>query len=598
MNDSKPTLNYFYGIVLCELILLFGFGFWADLIFVGNTLLHYLTPDLRDYPYQNPPVFFSIGEALASIAILLAVYQFRKEKWSIALRVRSYIVPTVFSTVLLGVILTTASSFVLVQNPTNMLQLSIFWQVVASVFIATSVALLLLKASNKRLFNERSARKFYEVMTWELSRPSPERLEIILNALLDNLDAICKAASQNTKSELSQSAVAILDVVLGESSLVDVITTKRFDALHYLLVMVEKYALNHRKAEGVSRIIKNLFIDQNSFLYKHLEMSGLALSSNLYELLFGSPVILANFNLFGWPTLDYKMQKNLNSLQLSVFIKSLSKSIETYLKTDAVPPRYINDGLSHLSEIFQDICFKINTEEERGVDTNYALKDEWWSLHMIARFIGHEYVFLAYQDDLNQDVVDREKTATEASFYSNSTINEGVAAILYKSFEHLTYIKDSNDIYHLVHQLLYGLTYERQYKEGYCVPFEKRMWEQIGNNVINRHYPAALRTYLTSIGFSVASKAVGERGGWIGEQTERIRALLYVDLKPLFDRGEKMVNDKKMEDVLLPDGMKYKDGKFIYTMGFGRGPTVEIQEPPSGSVSALEGVNLETTSLL
>ena len=142
------------------------------------------------------------------------------------------------------------------------------------------------------------------------------------------------------------------------------------------------------------------------------------------------------------------------------------------------------------------------------------------------------------------------------------------------------------------------MSYEEKYKQGYRAPFEKRMWEQIAKNVVNKHYPNALRTYLTFIGFTLASKGVGERKGWVGEQTERMRRLLFVDLKPLLDKGEKMINDEKMEDVLFPDGMRYQDGKFMYTMGFGRGPTVEIEEPPPGSKSALEGVDLNSRSLL
>ena len=77
-----------------------------------------------------------------------------------------------------------------------------------------------------------------------------------------------------------------------------------------------------------------------------------------------------------------------------------------------------------------------------------------------------------------------------------------------------------------------------------------------------------------------------------------MRRLLYIDLKPLLDKEEKMVNDELMKDALLPNHLDYKDGKFIYTFGFGKGPQQEILEPPLGSTSALEGVDLEFRSLL
>ena len=558
---------------------------------------NFLTPDLTNYPYQNPPIFFSIGEALASIAILLAIYQFRREKWLIALRVRSYIQPTVFSTLLAGVLMTIVSSLILIKDPATIFQTSVFWQVIASIMVAFSIVFLFIRATNKKLFNPHNAGKFYEVMGRELSRPSPDRLEVILNAFLENLDSICRTASQHLDTEGTRSAIAILDSILGEASLVDLITTKRLDALRYIIATIEKYNLPEQRVRGFSRIIKNLFSDQNSYLYRHLDKDGFALSTNLYESLFGSPVILSNFNLFGWPSLDYKMQSGLNTIQVEVFIEALSQAIEAYLKNSSVPPRHINDGLSHLSSVFGNLCSKISTEEGRGVDTKYALKDEWWSLHLIANFLGHGYTFLAYQDELNQEIKEKEKIVPEVSFYSDTTINAGIAGALYKAFEQLSYVENTLDTYHTVLELLYGMMHEYENKEGYRPPFEKRMWEQIATNVSQRHYPAALRTYLEFIGFCAASDE-NQRRGWIGEQTERMRRLLYIDLKPLLDADTKMVNDEKMKDALLPKSMSYENGNFTYTFGFGKGEKKIIAPPTEGSTSALEGVNLEHRSLL
>ncbi len=597
MKNKKPIKLFCSGLFLFGVITFFTFAPSIDFRVMGTAIKHFVSPDLTGYPYQNPPIFFSIGEAIASIAILLAIYQLKKDKWLLALKIRNYIEPTIFTTITMGVVLTIISPFIIIKDPANIFQISIFWQVVGSIFVAFSIALLFIKATNKNLFNERNAREFYEVMAWELSRPSPERLEVILKAFIDNLDNICNAAALTDQSQSRESAILILDVVLSEGSLVDLLTTKRLDALHYFIIMAEKYNLDNQKMRGLSPVVKNLFFDQGSFLYKHLEMSGLALASNLYESLFGSPKMLRNFDFFGWSTI-HGTTPELTNTQIKVFIKALSTAMETYLKDGSVPPRHINNGISYLSTIFNNLCSKIRKEEDRGVDTKYHLEDEWWSLHTIANFFGHDYPFLAYEENLNDKIIEVEKTAHEADFYSDFTINAGIAAALYKSFVHLSYIKDTNDTYHIVLELLNGLMYAGQYKQGYRTPFEKRMWEQIAKNVIEKCYPNVLKGYLHFTGFTLASPEVGKREGWIIEQAERMRRLLYIDLKPLLDRDEKMVNDKKMIDVLLPQNMKYENGKFTYTIGFGKGPTVEILEPPSESSSALEDVDLESGSLL
>jgi hypothetical protein len=292
------------------------------------------------------------------------------------------------------------------------------------------------------------------------------------------------------------------------------------------------------------------------------------------------------------------MPKELGTIGLRVFIEALSCSIKTYLKTGKVPPRHINDGLSYLSETFGGICRTISEIERKGGDISYtSLQEEWSALHQIANFLGHDYPFLAYQEELNADVAEKEKTVAEVSFFSDSTINAGIAATLYKAFEQLSYIENTTESYHTVLELLHGMVYESERKEGYRPPFEKRMWEQIAANIIHRHYPAALRTYLEFVGFCMASDE-NQRKGWIGEQAERMRRLVYVDLKPLLDNDTEMVNKAKMKDALLSTSMSYEDGNFTYTFGFGKGEKKVIPLPPEGSTSALEGVDLEHHSLV
>lgn len=556
------------------------------------------------YDLASIPIYLDLGGALAAFGLIFAVYQLRKPQWDLVLRIRDSWQRNLFWIfgsigLLLTLIRVLLPEFSIVCLP-YLFNTPLFYEIVAYLFfIASPLSLIYFSTRTKGLFNERNSRKFYEVMIWEISRTNDEGVNAALEVLLHNFRDICRAAHQRKKDEeISQSAGAILDVILSDESVVKILTTKRLDALQFIFAVIEKYSISRRETGiGIPKIVQNLFYDKESFFYKHLGRDGLALSSNIYESIFDSPVILANFDLFGYPTIEYLMRKEIGLSGINVFIEALSRSIKTYLKTGNVPPRHINNGLSHLSDIFGDLCFRISTEEKRGVDTKYSLKDEWWALHLIANFLGHDYPFLAYQEELNQEVIEREKTASEVSFYSDSTINSGIAAVLYKAFEQLSYIENTTDTYHTVLELLHGMMYESERKEGYRGPFEKRMWEQIGANVNNRHYPAALRTYLEFIGFCLVSDR-NQRQGWVGEQAERTRRLLYIDLKPLIDNDIEMVNKKKMKDALLPRSMDYKNGKFTYRFGFGRGEEKEIEPPREGSGSALEGVDLEHRSLI
>lgn len=554
------------------------------------------------YELTNTPIYLSLGGALAAFGLIFAVYQLRKPEWDLVLRIRSswqrnlfWILGSVGLLLTLIGILFAEFSFDYVPFPLNT---PLFYEIMAYLFfIASPLSLIYFSTRTKGLFNEKTAKKFYEVIIQKISRTNNEEVNAAIEVLLYNFRDICKAVSERKKNDKTrQLARAILDVILSDESVVKILTTKRLDALQFIFEIIEKHGISQRESGiGIPKIVQNLFYDKESFFYKHLDRDGLALSSNIYKSIFDSTIILTNFNLFRYSTLGYSTRKEIGLSSINVFIEALSRSIKTYLKTGDVPPRHINNGLSHLSDLFGDACLNISIEEKRGVDTIYSLKDDWSTLHLIANFLGHDYPFLAYHEELNQEVAVKEKTTSEVSFYSDSTINAGIATALYKAFEQLSYIKNTTDTHCTILELLHGMIYESGLKEGYRKPFEKRIWEQIGTNLINRHYPATLKIYLEFIGFYLFSDR-NQRQGWVGEQAERIRRLLYVDLKPLIDTDEEMINKKKMKDALLPKSMDYRNGRFTYR--FGCGEEKEIASLKKEANSALNGVNLKHRSLV
>jgi hypothetical protein len=385
-------------------------------------------------------------------------------------------------------------------------------------------------------------------------------------------------------------------VALSDESIVKILTTKRLDALQYIFETIEKYSITKNEAGiGISAIIKNLFYDKKSFFYKQLNGNGLALSSNIYETLYRSSNILNNFNLFRYPVFDYLLIKNISVKGIEVIIKSLSISIETYLKSGRVNASQINAGFSWLSDIFENLCFKISEEERRGLDTAYALKGEWESVNLISSFLGHDYSFLAYEEVLNEAIVEKEKKTDKADFDSSDTINSGFSAALYKAFESLSYLKTMQS-YYIVVKLLKSVIYEKDRKEGYIKPFEKRAWQQIAENLFRGHYPAVLKIYLLFFGFLLVSDN-SQKVSWAQEQAEKIRKLLYIDLKPLIDKNAEMADGKKIKEALLPAFMSYKNEKFFYKFDYGKGEENMILPPPDKSKSALEGINLDDYSL-
>jgi hypothetical protein len=575
---------------------------------ISSFAVSVITPAVSNYLTNSAtlsyPNFLDLGGALAAFGLIFAVYQLRNPKWEIVLQIRDawqrnllWIFGGIgLFLVLLSVLITQISPSYL-SYPLND---PVVYEILAYIFfIASPLSLMYFAQRNRGLFNKKTCRKFYGVLISGVSRSDEKWVDATLEVLLYNFNDICKSIAENSSdSEISQSARAILDVVLSEDSIVKLLTTRRLDGLQHIFSVIKKYNINQRQCDvGIPALMRNLFFDSGSFLYKHLNRKGLALSSNIYPTLFESPEMLTNFDLFGYSTIDYSAKSNTEGNTVEVFIQAVSKSIETYLKTGDVPVDHINNGIKHLSNMFGELCSQLRIEQNEGVQINYGLNSKAWFLHKIAYFFGHDYLFIGNDTTLDQRVVEIEKTARQAKFESHLAINEAIAAALYKSFEQLSQIEKGTDTYSIVLDLLHGMTYQSNLKEGYQLPFEKRMWQQIGKNVLGRYYPMVLKSYLNFIGFCLVGDE-GQRAGWAGQQAEKMRRLLYIDLKPQLDRDEKMADGTPMKDALLPDCMTYEEGKFTYTMGFGRGPKKDIT-PPTGNIqSALTGIDWENARFI
>ena len=168
--------------------------------------------------------------------------------------------PTITVCTMLAILVSIFSSLITFEFPKNIFELSLFWQIISSLLILFSILLLLLKATNKNLFTETTARKFYEVLHWEMSRPG-DGLNTALNALLENFNNVCKAVSERPlNSEINKAGRAILDVILSDRLLGELLATRRLDGLLHILDVIKKYNIDQRYSpRGLPLVVQTLF---------------------------------------------------------------------------------------------------------------------------------------------------------------------------------------------------------------------------------------------------------------------------------------------------------------------------------------------------
>jgi hypothetical protein len=388
----------------------------------------------------------------------------------------------------------------------------------------------------------------------------------------------------------------VLDVILSDDGIVKELTTKQLAGLQHIFLTTERFGLSSGYSPiGVPALMRNLYGDTTSFFYKQYRADGLAHTMNIYETVFGSPRLLEHFRLFDYPALDYTMRSNMASRGVDVLVEALERSIRTYLTSGAVSAERVNRGLRYLSEILGYLCFQITKEAQKG--DSEARTVVWDAIHKIVSFLGRDCIFIADVSEWQPSIVRNEAEADNNGFNSQRSIAAGFAEAVCNALSQLATIEKAIDIqrsYITVVELLGGLTDGTAFSLclDYRRPFTHRIWQRIHENVVHRFYPATLRSYLEYMGFLLIFRG-GVQNEWVGEQSERIRRLLYVDLSPRFDSGDSMINNTPMQEALLPQVMQYKDGSFYYRARYGEGEEVEIARPPAGASSALEGVKSE-----
>jgi hypothetical protein len=541
-------------------------------------------------------MYLDFGGALAAIGLFFTVYQLRQPSWDVVLRLRPWWQRRLPLTLaLLGALLVLFA--VLLDDtkpswPIAALANPFVYQVGAYIAFALAPVFLLVFATVKRgLFSERRANHFYNVLAWHVATTG-ERIAI-LDVLMANFSKICQVAVLNDEKRGSGYATAIVDVILSDEIVVRELTTNRLAMLDHVIAVSKARGLSRRQARlGIPAIVRNLFVDPNSFLYKQYETEGLALAMNVYDELFASPEMLSRFELFSYPTLDYAMRERVGGLGLQVFLKCLTTSLRTYLKTGRVPAAHVNAGIKYLSEIFGNACLQIALGQSEAPNRTSA----WDAISRIGSFLGHRLLFIEDLQNWNPLVRANEKLASGEGFYSQTAAAPAIAECISDALSGLAQIDKKVDFercYMVVVELLHGVMdrAEESMATYYAGNLTERIWEEIKKNVVRRHFPAVLRVYLNYIGFALVFDR--DLGAWVGREKERMRRLLYVDLAPLFDRGERMINDDLMQDELLPPVMSYRDGRFWYRSSYGKGSEHEIAMPPPASPSALEDVKDE-----
>lgn len=520
--------------------------------------------------YQSPtipeaPSFLDLSGALAAAGFIGAIYHFKTPLWALVLRIRSsWQRNLVWMLIGFGLFIMflrvlffgnqLIEEYNVLTNPMN-------YELTAYLFFIIAPLSFLWFGHRSKIFSKTNYNHFNSEIIKEIAKGTKENTQAAFELLMINFEDIC-IAIKSTEEEISQSTRSMINIALSDDDIVEILTTKTLDKLIGLFELIEKHKINSDDLPVcLPKIIQNLLLEQQSFFYKHLEINGLAISSNIYNIFFFNN-LTKKFNLLGDPNLSYFGEQEFKAVRIRVYIAALSSFIKAYRGSLNVPPLHITSGLWNLNELLMNLCLKIRNQESLEINTSYGLREEVEGVRIITDFLA------------KLETIKDKATNNDRMSFQDKTVNSYLAQSISRAVESLAYMKNSTHIYYLVLNLFNGIDLRSENSVGYLAEFENYMWETIAKNVLKGQYPTTLKIYLIYFGMLLVPNCL-RSNKWMEDQSERLRKALYVDLKPLLDKDTTMVNGAQMKATLLPENIVYADGNFIYIDNFGKRITIK-----------------------
>lgn len=571
-NENEKILgkDQIYLLIFLFLVLIF-----IDLISkldftILNVIFHF---KFSNYNYLDPPIYFSIGEAIAAIGLIFAIYQLRRGTWLIALEVRKQVKIVVGIFLLFGLLCVFIASIIpqtIKEAPDTILQIALLWEILAGISLICAPVFLFLGVRSKNLFKDNTAAALFSSLLRRVASKSSEDLDAVVDVLIYNLKSIVeKLPSQyiirreNALDEIQEYAHHIINIIVSDPVLTEHVVVSRADFFQFFLNLIKKHNLYSSYASidiAFGSLMKSAFENKRSYLYREIEFSGMGIHRPFLNDIFFDQRIFLYLNPF--ENFGVMYDRCVDQEKLELFITAFKLAIKGYWHDDnSVYNSYRYSTFEKafkkleniVSQIIQESNFSDN-EKDKGDFINKMVKIDF--------FLGHFFIY-EYKEALKKSKVgqrDLEVQVERKSFgiYPASLTSNYVQSV-YNFLCIINDLKDKESIRHYAmsvadHLIKFGEPAFSKMREFLL----ELIWNQIEEN-IKGFYPLVLPSYLSLIGMWQDSANQQRK-----EEYNKVVNLLNKRIKPFMLKKIEMANDVLMEKVLLPPEIKFNKSKKLF----------------------------------
>lgn len=529
-------------------------------------------------------IYFSIGSAVATIALLLAFSQLIRPIVKLRLST-GFIKPLVAVVVFFIAILFVFVAAILPFIPGPALPLlgyPVFWEILAGILFMVISISLLWKINRPTKFNRRNYKNFQGECFSLIAKGCETDLRELANEIFYSIEEIVKACKkysglearfakkggkQYKISEYTSYALALLED-WSDAKFCQLMVCYVPRTANEIFRQITKQGLYHSGGRAlVNQLVRQAFMNKNSILHREEDYFGLGHTKTFTNTVFGnSELIESNLNpLRAWRRWN---DESLEPWMIKKYTEALNVATEAHIVQGWRKGYHhgLSQGFDELTGLGHIVWSQAVKLDKLQDDDEIVDSLPWKNLFAIECGLDKTVGILQeHENDIPEDKLNEENYDK----FKDLSIYAVIAYAIFGFFENLSVCHSKDETVRALAITLWMDIYpvSKGEESKAIIEIQKRLnihlFKKIEDNLTKLHYPALTRLLLNIIGVQKPSLKIKSKGS-VKFETEFFKLI-----KELYESAYK--KDAKKAKDMLPDKTKYNKakGQLIYTYAGG-----------------------------
>jgi|GEM_PF-4410270 len=510
---------------------------------------------------QNTNIYFSLGDAISILGIVIAVYGILRSRWRLNFTFNRRFLWSVLA--LLGLGLSSAFSGFVFAAYMNDDKLASTLQGAAFLFFLFAAIDFVRGAYWKKplyrhKFRTKRKVKFIRgILDEVLFAKDEETLNAIITIIRISMNEICQDINRGDNKD--NIAAYLLDTLLGESKIASHIAESRLDFISELIHAIEKYRLRGIDASiGVGNLLTALYINPKSYFYQQVGYDGLTNYASAYQIIFENEFFLREHGPVGiWynvsQKVNYPNEVNNNPQFVEVFLKGYEMALKKFAYTHSSLTQELSRGMYQLAEYAESASHSIRKLHDYDYFTPAAE-----AFHKIVQFTSHSFYYdiLEKKASAGQIPADELTPPLETDQYREN-LSSSFCRLFTELAEAIITMHDKDEYERMevidLNEIYVNSIGTYAYIEGIRTKLLHMLWQKSDENIKRGHFPVVFRALAIMLYWQHNAMP-----NWAKSERNKLIDTLRNEVKPRILRDELMANrHTTKEDALLPTSIVF-----------------------------------------